>query len=54
MTKMHDTLSEVPRTAKHQFRKAEHIPGKAQRHRYERRKIKEVLRLGCCQGEDGA
>ena len=43
MTKTLDVLTETLRNPKHPFRKAELRPKKAQRHRYERRKIKEYL-----------
>ena len=54
MIKTYDTLSEIPHTTKNQFRKAENLPGKAQRHRYERRKIKELMRVGDWQEEHPA
>lgn len=46
MTKSNDTINEIVRNPKHLFRKADDRPVKAQKHRYERRKIKEYLRLG--------
>ena len=46
MTKTNDTISEIIRNPKHPFRKADDRPVKAQKHRYERRKIREYLRLG--------
>jgi hypothetical protein len=46
MTKTLDVISETIRNSKHPFRKAEDRPKKAQKHRYERRKIKEYLHLG--------
>ena len=46
MTKTLDVISETIRDGKHTFRKAEDRPKKAQKHRYERRKIKEYLHLG--------
>ena len=45
MSKNVDTLTEAVRDPKHPFRKIENQPKKAQRHRYERRKIKEYLHL---------
>jgi hypothetical protein len=46
MIKTLETISEAIRTNKHPFRKADDQPKKAQKHRYERRKIKEYLHLG--------
>jgi hypothetical protein len=46
MTRTNDTISEIIRNPKHPFRKADDRPVKAQKHRYERRKIKEFIRLG--------
>jgi len=46
MTKTLDVISETIRNSKHPFRKADDRPKKAQKHRYERRKIKEYLHLG--------
>ncbi len=45
MTKSLDVLSEIVRSAKHPFRKADDRPAKALKHRYERRKIREFIRL---------
>lgn len=45
MTKSLETVSEVVRNDKHPFRKADSQPKKAQKNRYERRKIKEFLYL---------
>jgi hypothetical protein len=45
MTKTWDVISEAVKNPKHTFRKAEVRPKKAQKHRYERRKIKEYLHL---------
>ena len=46
MTKsMIETISEAIRDPKHPFRKADSQPKKAQKNRYERRKIKEYLHL---------
>jgi hypothetical protein len=52
MTKTNDTISEVIRNPKHPFRKADDRPIKAQKHRYERRKVKEFIRLGDWSQED--
>jgi len=45
-TKTLDLITEIIRNPKHPFRKADDRPVKAQKHRYERRKIKEIIRLG--------
>ena len=45
MSKNTETITEVVQDPKHPFRKIENQPKKAQRHRYERRKIKEYLHL---------
>jgi len=45
MTKTLDTITEIIRDPKHPFRKADDRPVKAQKHRYERRKIKEFIKL---------
>jgi hypothetical protein len=46
MTKTLDAIVEAIRDSKHPFRKADDQPKKAQKNRYERRKIKEYLHLG--------
>lgn len=46
MTKTMDVITETIRNSKHPFRKADDQPKKAQKSRYERRKIKEYLHLG--------
>jgi len=46
MIKSLDVINETIRSTKHAFRKADDRPKKAQKHRYERRKIKEFLHLG--------
>lgn len=46
MTKTLDVISEIVRNPKHSFRKADDRPEKAQKHRYERRKVKEFIKLG--------
>jgi len=46
MTKTLDVMTEAIRNSKHPFRKADNWPKKEQKHRYERRKIKEYLHLG--------
>ena len=45
MRKSIDLISETVRSAKHTFRHVNDLPHKEQKHRYERRKIKEYLRL---------
>ncbi|MCS7338596.1 MAG: hypothetical protein NZ739_10230 [Verrucomicrobiae bacterium] len=45
MSKRLESISEAIRDPKLQFRKAGQQPKKSQRHRYERRKIKEYLHL---------
>ena len=46
MTKTLDIITEIIRNTKHPFRKADDRPVKAQKRRYERRKIREFIRLG--------
>jgi hypothetical protein len=46
MMKTMEVISEAVRNPKHPFRKADNQPKKAQKNRYERRKIKEYLHLG--------
>jgi hypothetical protein len=46
MTKTLDVITEAVLSGKHPFRNADNRPKKAQKHRYERRKIKEYLHLG--------
>ena len=45
MTKTLEMITEAIRGSKHPFNKIENLPKKAQKHRYERRKIKECLHL---------
>jgi hypothetical protein len=45
MTKTLDVITETVRNSKHPFN-TDSRPKKAQKHRYERRKIKEYLHLG--------
>ena len=45
MSKTIDAITEIIRNPKHPFRKAEDRPAKDQKHRYERRKIKEYIKL---------
>ena len=51
MTKTLEVIAEAIQDPKHPFRKADHQPHKAQKHRYERRKIKEFLHLTELQDE---
>lgn len=44
MSKSIDPVSEIIRNPKHSFRKADDRPVKAQKHRYERRKIKGFIK----------
>jgi hypothetical protein len=46
MTKTLNLIQETVHNTKHPFRQAENRPAKAQKNRYERRKIREFLRLG--------
>jgi hypothetical protein len=46
MTKTLDLISEAIRNTKHPFRKVEDTPEKPKRNRYERRKIREYIKLG--------
>ncbi|MEI7730696.1 MAG: hypothetical protein WCO56_14075 [Verrucomicrobiota bacterium] len=52
MTKTFDVIVEALRNPKHPFRKADNRPKKAQKSRYERRKIKEYIHLGEWTGEE--
>src|SRR5277367_6109981 len=51
MTKTLNLIHEAVRNTKHPFRQADNRPAKAQKNRYERRKIREFLRLGNWMGE---
>ena len=46
MTKNIDVITDVVRNSKHPFRQANARPNKPTKNRYERRKIREYLRLG--------
>jgi hypothetical protein len=46
MAKSIDMLAEAVSNPKHPFRQVDSRPQKAQKHRYERRKVKEYLRIG--------
>ena len=52
MIKTLELISEVVRNPKNSFRKITDRPKKAEKHRYERRKVKEYLKLGDW-GEEG-
>ncbi len=45
MTKSIETITEVIRSSKHPFRQVADRPDKPKKNRYERRKIREYLRL---------
>ncbi len=45
MTKSLEVITEAIRNPKHPFRKVDNQPKKAQKHRYERRKIRAYLQL---------
>jgi len=46
MTKTLDLISEIIRSPKHSFRQVDTRPAKSHKHRYERRKVKEFIKLG--------
>jgi hypothetical protein len=46
MAKNLDVMSEIIRNPKHPFRAADNRPAKPDKHRYERRKVKEIIKLG--------
>lgn len=51
MIKTLEVITEAIRDPNHPFRKADNQPRKPQKHRYERRKIKEYLHLADWQAE---
>ena len=51
MTKTWHLIQETVQNAKHPFRQVENRSAKAKKNRYERRKIRELLRLGDWAGE---
>jgi hypothetical protein len=51
MTKTWHLIQETVQNTKHPFRQVENRPAKAKNNRYERRKIRELLRLGDWAGE---
>jgi hypothetical protein len=46
MTKTLDLITETIRNPKHPFHQVDSRPNKPQKNRYERRKVKEIIRLG--------
>ncbi len=46
MSKPLDVINEALRNTKHPFRQVNDRPAKAKKNRYERRKIREYIRLG--------
>ena len=54
MTKTIDIIVEAIRNTKHPFRPVDNRPAKPQKSRYERRKVKEYIRLGDWNGESQA
>ena len=46
MIKTLDVITDAIRNTKHPFRQVDDRPDKPKKHRYERRKIKEYIRLG--------
>lgn len=52
MSKTLDIIVEAVRNPKHPFRKLDHQPKKALKHRYERRKVKAFLHLSDLQTEE--
>ncbi len=51
MPKPLEVITEVIRSTKHPFRQIEDRPGKAKKNRYERRKVRELMRFGNWSGE---
>ena len=54
MMKSLDAIAEIIRNPKPSLRKVDDRPVKAQKHRYERRKVKEFIRLGDWAPENAA
>ncbi len=46
MIKTLDVIADAIRNTKHPFRQVDDRPDKPKKHRYERRKVKEYIRLG--------
>jgi hypothetical protein len=53
MIKTLDLITEAVRNSKNSFRKLSDRPRKAEKHRYERRKVKEFLRMSDWAEENG-
>src|ERR1044071_9630282 len=51
MTKTIEVITDLVRNTKHRFRQVDDRPDKPKKHRYERRKIKEYIKLGDWAGE---
>ena len=54
MTKTLDLITEIIRNPKHPFHQTDDRPAKEQKNRYERRKVKEIIKLGNWAQEDTA
>lgn len=54
MIKTLDLITEMVRNPRNSFRKVSDRPKKAEKHRYERRKVKEYLKMGDWDGEEAA
>lgn len=52
MAKSHEQIAEVVHNHRYHPRNAENRPQKAQKHRYERRKVREIMRNGEWSGGD--
>ncbi len=46
MSKSNDIITNAVSNAKHPFPQVDDRPGKSKKHRYERRKVKEYIKLG--------
>lgn len=53
MPKSTDIIAEAIHNPKHPFRPVDDRPGKRKKHRYERRKVREIIRTGDWAGEQG-
>ena len=51
MSKSLEVITEAIQSTKHPFRPVDDRPTKPQKHRYERRKVKECIKLGDWAGE---
>jgi len=51
MSKTIDLIDDAIRNTKHPFRQTDNRSAKSQKSRYERRKIKEIMRLGDWNGQ---